>query len=196
MEKHKLIKLKPLKDKDTVVLSQFLKAFSWALPFLFIIGTIYGYLLGGTRGTIIGILIGSILSVVAAFITILISDKFGETAGFLYRGPKANWSIKEQLEGLLNQVRYHKMNKRFDQALLKVEEVLVKDPNLPEALLLKASVLWEGLNNPIEAKRCLEHILKITLKTDNYHLWASTFYSDIVKEEKKRLDRKLTSISK
>jgi len=193
MKKNKLFKLKPLKDIDSVARTLFLKGLSWALPFLFIIGLIYGSLLDGLRGAIIGISLGIILSIAASLITMLISHKFGEFAGFLYKGPKANWSIKEQFEGTLNQVRYHKMNKRFDQALLKVDEVLTKAPDFPDALLLKASILREGFDNLIEAKRCLETIIKTTPNTDNYYLWASTMYADIVTEEKKRLDEKQES---
>lgn len=45
-------------------------------------------------------------------------------------------------------------------------------------------LLWEDFNKPIEAKLHLDTILKTTSKTDNYHVWASTLYSNIVAEEK------------
>ena len=41
---------------------------------------------------------------------------------------------------------------RFDQAILKVDAVLAKAPGYADALFLKASILWEGFNEPIEAK--------------------------------------------
>jgi len=190
MKTDKPFKLKPLKDKDTVALSLFLKSLSWALPSLCLLGLIYGFKRGGSKGAVIGFFLCAFLSVGASLLTLFISDKFGDLAGFLYKGPKANWSIKERLEGSLNQVRYHKMNQRFPRALLKIEEVLAKDPNFSDALLLKAQILWEGFDEAIEAKRCLETIIKTTPKTDNHYQWASTFYADIVKEEKKRLDEK------
>ena len=188
MNKKKFTKLKPLKDIDSVAVSLFLKSLSWALPFLGLLGLIYGYKLAGILGALLGLFLSIISSIGAALITMFISNKIGEMAGFLYKGPKANWSFREQFEADLNQVRYHKMNKRFDQALLKVEEVLRKEPNFPDALLLKAGILWEGFDEPIEAKRCLKTILQITQKGDSYYTWASTLHEDIVKEEKKRLD--------
>jgi len=190
MKNHQFIHLKRLKDKDTAEHSRFYLSMAWALPFLFCVGVIYGYLLGGIQGVIIGIIICTILSVIASLVTMFVSHKLGEFASFLYRGPKPNWSIQEQFEGALNQVRYHKMNKRFDQALMKVEEILAKAPYFSDALLLKASILWDGFDEPIEAKRCLEAILKTTQKPDPFHPWASTLYADIVKEEKKRLKLK------
>jgi len=187
MKKDKFNKPKRLKDVDSVTVSLFLTGLSWVLPFLCILGFICGKQLGGKGGAFIGIILGALASVIASLLIMFISDKFGGVAAFIYKGPKANWSIKEQLEGDLNQVRYHKMNKRFGQALLKVDEVLTKAPEHLDALYLKASILWEGFNEPIEAKRHLKTILKTTSKNDNYHIWAYTLYEKIVKEEKKRL---------
>jgi tetratricopeptide (TPR) repeat protein len=190
MGKNKFIELKPLKDRDTVARTQFILTLVRVLVPFGLIGFIYGFLLRGIWGAIIGFLLGAILSVPASMIVMIISDRAGTVAGALYRGPKANWTIRDQLGGVLNQVRYHKMQNNFDQAFLKVEEALAKDPNFADALLLKAQILWEGFNEPIEAKRCLETIIKTTLKTNNHHLWASTLYAEIVKEEKKRLAEK------
>jgi len=188
MNQDKLIKLKPLKDIDSVAWALFLKGLSWALPFLGLLGLLYGYKFGGILGALVGLVICAIVSVAASLITMLIANKFGELAEFLYRGPKANWSIQEQFEGALNQVRYHKRNRRFNLALIKVDEVLAKAPHFADALLLKANILWEGFNEPIETKRCLETIIKTTPESDSFHLWATTLYADIVKEEKKRLE--------
>jgi len=181
---------KHLKDIDAVTLSLFLKGLSWALPFLSLLGVIYGYKLDGVRGAFIGFFLCAVASVIASLLTMFISNKLGEFAGFLYKGPKANWSVKERFEGDLNQARYHKMNKRFDQALLKLEEVLAKAPVFADALLLKAGILWEAFDESIEAKRCLETILQTTSENDNFHTWASTLYAEIVLEEKKRLEEK------
>ena len=67
------------------------------------------------------------------------------------------------------------MDKDFDKVLLKVDAVIAEVPDYADALYLKASILWEGFNDPIEAKRHLDIILKTTSKTDNYHVRASTF---------------------
>lgn len=184
-------KPKPIKDIDSVAISAFLKGLVFSLPPFCILGFVYGKLLGGKVWMFIGVVMGVFVSVITASIAMFISNKFGGFAAFIYKGSKANRSIKEQLEGDLSKVRYHKMNKQFDQALLKIDAVLAKIPNYADALYLKASILWEGFNKPIEAKRHLDTILKTTSKTDNYHEWASTLYSNIVDEEKKRLNDNL-----
>ena len=68
-----------------------------------------------------------------------------------------------------------------------MDAVITEVPDYEDALYLKASILWEGFNDPVEAKRHLDIILKTTSKTDNYHVWASTLYSNIVNEERNRL---------
>ncbi|MBW2182072.1 MAG: hypothetical protein JRG81_17135 [Deltaproteobacteria bacterium] len=190
MKQNSVKKFKPIKDQDTVARTQFILALVRVLVPLGLVGFIYGYVLGGNWGSLIGFLLGAILSVPASLLVMIISDRAGTVAGALYRGPKANWAIRDQLEGVLNQVRYHKMQNNFDLAFLKVEEVLAKDPKFPDALLLKTQILWEGFDDAIEAKRCLETIITTTPKTDKYHLWASTLYADIVTAEKKRLEEK------
>jgi hypothetical protein len=188
MGKNKFIKPKPLRDIDSVSVSLFLKGLMWPLVFLCLLGFIWGSASGGVLGAVIGLVAGAIVSVLVSLLAMVISDKFGGLFLFIYKGPKANWSVEEQLEGDLSQVRYHKMNKRFDLALIKVDEVLAKAPTYLDALYLKASILWEGVDMPIEAKRYLATIMKKASKTDNHHTWASTLYADIVKEEKKRLN--------
>ena len=181
-------KTKLLENVDSFTVSLFLKGLAWALPFLCLLGFIYGKHFGGNGGAFIGVILGAIASVFASLLAMLISAKLGGFAALIYKGSRTNWSIEEQFEGDLNQIRYHKMNKHFDQALLKVDAVLSKAPDYADALYLKASILWEGFNEPIEAKRHLDKILKMTPKTNNYHIWASTLYGNIVKEEKKRLN--------
>ena len=189
MKKYKLNKRKGRKDVDSVTLSLFVKSLVWTLSSSFMIGSIYGFIFGGIYGALIFVSVGSIVSVFASLLIVFISDKFGEFANVLFRGPKANWSIRERFEGDLNQVRYYKMNKRFDAALSKVDEVLMKVPNYVDALYLKASILWEGFKKPTEAKHHLGTILKMTSETDNYHIWASELYKNIVKEEENRLNK-------
>jgi len=160
----------------------------WAVLFLCPLGFIYGKILGGSDGAVIGVVTGLAASGFASLLTLLITDTFGGGAAFLFRGRKANWNLREQLEGDINQVRHYKMNRHFDQALVKVEEILTRVPEDPEALYLKASILWEGFDDPIEAKRYLDRVEKTTEKTDPYHIWATSLHAAIVQEEKKRLN--------
>ena len=180
-------KLKPLKDVDSVNRSLFIKVWARTSAPLCVFGFVFGKLQYGNGGAVIGIILGVVRGILPTLLFMYISEKLGNFAAIIYRGSNANTSIKEQLEGDLNQVRYHKMNKQFDQALIKVDAVLTKIPDDADALYLKASILWEGFNEPVEAKRHLHKILKMTSKTDQQHSWASTLYKNIVMAEKQRL---------
>jgi hypothetical protein len=189
-------KPKPLRDIDSVSVSLFVKGLGWAVLFLCPLGFIYGKVLGGSDGAVIGVVTGLAASGFASLLTLLITDTFGGGAAFLFRGRKANWNLREQLEGDINQVRLCKMNRHFDQALLKVEEVLSRAPDYPVALYLKAAILWEGFDEPIEAKRYLDRVEKATEKTDPYQIWATSLHAAIVQEEKKRLNGKRNDAAK
>ncbi len=184
------MKKKPLKDKDSVAVSLFLKDAFWPLPYLCLFGLVLGSLAGGILGAIFGIIAGVIVSIIVSLISMFISNKFGQAAAFIYKGSGSNWTLQEKMAGDMDQVRYHKMNKKYDQALLKVNDVLAEAPGYADALYLKAGILWEGFNKPIEAKRCLHEIIKTTPKTANCHTWASSLYADITREQRRRLDNK------
>ncbi len=86
------------------------------------------------------------------------------------------------MAGTLNEVRLSKREERFEEALIKLEAVLAKDPDFPEALFLKAQVLWEGFNQKAEAKSCLSNIMMLTDKEDTYHNWAASLYRELIKQ--------------
>ncbi|MDX2440582.1 MAG: hypothetical protein QNK40_08530 [Desulfobacterales bacterium] len=67
----------------------------------------------------------------------LITDNVGGSAsGLLYGRGKSTFSLRERLEGDLQQVRHHKMNGRFKEALGLINGVLDQDPNFPDTILL------------------------------------------------------------
>jgi tetratricopeptide (TPR) repeat protein len=47
----------------------------------------------------------------------------------------------------LAKARYSKRQGRFKEALSIIESALDRDPEFPDALYLKARILWEGFNN-------------------------------------------------
>jgi tetratricopeptide (TPR) repeat protein len=89
---------------------------------------------------------------------------------------------REQLAGDLNVVRHHKLFSRFEEALIKIENVLARDPDFPEALFLKARILWEGFEDREAAKTCLLKIIKVEQDKDAlHHRWALDFYRKLSK---------------
>ena len=61
-----------------------------------------------------------------------------------------------------------------------INEVLAADPNFPEALFVKAQVLWEGYQDAAAAKQCLIHLMKaVPNKEATFHRWAVSLYKEI-----------------
>ena len=61
---------------------------------------------------------------------------------------------------IMDKIRFLKAQRMFDKALALVNDVLDQDPNIPEALYLKAHVLWEGFKNPWGAECCFRRVLE------------------------------------
>ena len=74
-----------------------------------------------------------------------LSGRLGDgSVNVLYGMGRVDRTLRDQFIGTLNQARFHKMSKRHDLALACVDEVLAADPDFPEALFIKAQILWEG----------------------------------------------------
>jgi len=112
-------------------------------------------------------------------------DKFsGGTSSLIYGGGNGTWSKREQLGGDLNTVKYYKMRKEYDQAFKTVNNILNKDPEFSEALLIKAQILWEGFKNSAAAKGNLKKIIEIKKDKDEpFYRWASNLYDGLTEFE-------------
>ena len=96
---------------------------------------------------------------------------------------RADLSPRERLEADLQQIRYHKMRKEWDIALRKVNDVLMQDPDFPEALFLKARIVWEGFGNRGSAVSNLERIqTTVDDHTSSIYRWSRSLLKEI--EEK------------
>jgi hypothetical protein len=116
-----------------------LKNTIWAFPYLAVMGMIWGYLAGASSGAIAGLAAAAAISVTGT--------PGGGAANTRSFPARSTLGVRKQLATDLNVVRYQKLCHRFDDALIKIEEVLAKDPDFVEALLLKAQILWEGFED-------------------------------------------------
>lgn len=168
-----------MKDVDSPARSRFLKITFWIFPtsgFLaFFVGlNIYGNPL---MGLIVGVTIGAIASGIAYFFVEYLGS-FG--VNLLYGKRKPVYSDYEKFEGDIHQAQHQKSKKEYHKALVRVNEILKKAPDLPEALYLKAQILWEGYHKAIDAKTNLERILVVLPdKNETYHRWAQTLIDEI-----------------
>ena len=180
MKPFKNKKLKPLKNIDLVAWSQFIKFFVWLFGPLCVVSILFS----GIKG----VAITFILSLVITPVVMFVLNKFsGGTSSLIYGGGHGTWSKREQLEGDLNTVKYYKMRKEYDQALKTVNNILNKDPEFSEALLIKAQILWEGFENSATAKANLKKITGIKIDKDEpIHRWASNLYDELTEIEKNK----------
>ena len=173
--------MKLRKDVDSAGMTLNLKNAIWALPYLVLMGLIWGYLAGGSSGAVVGLLAAILVSAMIGSATSILNGVLGEGAvNTLYGLGRNTIGLPERLAGDLNVVRYHKLCNRFDQALLALEEVLAKEPDFPEALFLKAQILWEGFDDREGAKNSLVKIIKVAPDEKAvFRRWALNFYREL-----------------
>jgi len=178
--------MKPIKDVNSANAALTFRSILWALPYLALIGLLLGYSDYGISGALVGLLAAVAVSAVIGSATSIFSGKVGGGAVNAFYGlGRRTFGLREQLAGDLNAVRHHKLFKRFDEALIRIEDVLAKDPDFPEALFLKAQILWERFEDREAAKSCLLKIFKIEPDKDAlYHGWALDLYREFSNKTK------------
>ena len=153
----------------------------WALPYLIVMGLIWGYLAGGSSGAWVGLVAAILVSAMVGFAKSIPDGAPVKSAvNTLYGLGRQTMGNRKRPAGDLNVVRYHKLCNRFDQALLALEEVLAREPDFPEALFLQAQVLWEGFDDREGAKCSLMRIMK--MESDEkavFRRWALNFYREL-----------------
>ena len=169
------------KDMDSADMIFNLRNAIWALPYLVVMGFIWGYLAGGSFGAVMGLVAAILVSLVIGSATSILSGITGGRAVNNACGlDRKTAGLRNRLAADLNVVRYHKLCNRFDQALLALEAVLAKAPDFPEALFLKAQILWEGFEDREGAKNSLIRILKVAPDEKAvFRHWALNFYREL-----------------
>lgn len=77
--------------------------------------------------------------------------------------------------------RFSKSKGQFKEALIIINGVLEKNPKLPDALLLKAQIVWEGYGNKELALRNLDKIIEQGQDDAPVHRWAVNYYHEVIK---------------
>jgi tetratricopeptide (TPR) repeat protein len=173
--------MKLQKDGESAEPTLHLRNAIWARPYLAVMGLIWGYLAGGSSGAVVG-LAGAFLASATIGSAGLIRKGLlgkGTVSAHTASGLKTIGQRKRPASDL-NRVRYHKLCNRFDQALLALEEVLAKDPDFPEALILKAQILWEGFDDREGARSSLLRLMKVEPDEKAvFRRWAVNFYREL-----------------
>lgn len=156
----------------------------WALPYLAVMGLIFGQLAGGFLGAVAGLLAAMVASAVIGSATTIFTGIVGGGAVNVFYGiGRKTIGMRERLAGDLNVAKHHKLCGRFEEAWIKIEDILAKDPEFPEALFFKAQILWQGFEDAEAAKQCLLKIITTEPdKKDVLHRWALNLYGEIQKK--------------
>ncbi len=94
--------------------------------------------------------------------------------------PKPTLNLSEQVKAELEQVVYDRKSGRYNEALHRVETVLIQDPNIPMAALLKALILWEGFGESYTAKLGLQRVMELVPdKNSSIHKMATNLMEKI-----------------
>ena len=175
--------MKFLKDMDSANAALTLRNTLWALPYLGVLGLTVGYSTDGLLGAFIGLTAAAAVSAVIGSATTIFTGIVGGGAVNVFYGMgRKTIGLRERLVGDLNVAKHHKLCGRFDEALIKIEDILAKDPEFSEALFLKAQILWQGFEDHAAAKQCMLKIIKAEPdKRSVFHRWALNLYGEIQK---------------
>jgi len=153
---------KPAKDRDLKSITYFIRVAGLTVPFLCLLGLYLGYVRWGLHGAIGGAIGAGIVGLALSALIMYSLDAAGGAASNLISGRReAVWTTREQLQGPLSQARFNKDNGDYTIAFNYINQVLQKDPDFPEALMLKAQILWEGFSRADAALLFLEKILTL-----------------------------------
>ena len=157
------------------------KIFIFCLILLFSapFGYYYGLVYWG-NGTA-GLAAGGGIGIVFTTLGLIFANKISGLFLIFFAKRESGYSQREQLESDIQQVRYHKMREEYNVALRKVNEILKLDPEFPDALFLKAQIVWEGFGNSDAAISNLEKIETIVSEKSAIRRWTRTLLEEIGK---------------
>ena len=172
------------RDVDSAGQARFLQGFFWVLyPIIFVGALLWFFYLGITFWSVvlfvpfIVIMAGSLSLVMQWIVGGLV--RAGETAA----GRRSWRSLREQLAGDLERIKYMKRCGDFKDALKLADEVLEKDPEFPEALYLKSQVLWEGFEDRSGAAPILRRLIKSLPREEPLRRWVKEYYGQVCEAE-------------
>jgi tetratricopeptide (TPR) repeat protein len=109
-----------------------------------------------------------------------LAERLAELMGTLVAFIKGtNTGHYEQLYVDLGKAHEKKDHREYAEALVILDRVLAKSPSFPEALFLKAQILWERHRDSKGAEAHLRKVLQIVPKEDALHRLAASYQDEI-----------------
>lgn len=172
------IKIRRKRERDQARIIRFLMWYGVLLGVLVIIGACSGFPVFTLKFFLPLAIIPIPFCILSDFVVERVGSGFG---GFLSGWSSRRLTTRESLAADLEKARYSKREGRFKEALSIINGALEKDPDFPDALYLKARILWEGFGNRKEAQGCLKKVTEAVPKDETLHRWALNYYNEITK---------------
>ena len=169
----------PPKDRDLAAMFGFLRISGLTVPFLSVVGGYIGYTHYGVSGALVGVLLAGGGGILVSLAISLVLDSVGDVGGILFGRRRAIWTTREQVQGLMSQTRFNLKRQNFEAAFGYINQVLEKDPHYPDALFLKAQLLWDGFEDRDSAKLFLKKIMSLAEADSEIRSRASSLYTEL-----------------
>jgi len=173
-------KITPKKEIKSIFILRGLYCFLWSLAVLFTIYFITSAISGGQHFTLKHVFIFLLCSIPFSIIYAFAVEKLGSRLGGTGRSNR-KVTPRELHSADLAKARFSKAKGQFKEALNIINEVVEKDPEFPDALLLKAQILWEGFENRELALKYLNKVIELVQEDDLIRRWAVNYYHEIIK---------------
>ena len=151
--------------------------------FLYVLAALFAITMstGGELFTFKHLLLYSLYSIPLCFLLAYCLERFGCVLGNMYSGwSSRKVSLRETLSADLEKAKSCKRNGEFEEANEIIDQVLEKDPDYPDALYLKAQILWEGFEKKQKASECLQNVMRLVPQEDTLHRWASSLLKEML----------------
>jgi tetratricopeptide (TPR) repeat protein len=174
-------KIKKKKEINRIFIFQIIYCFLFAFSALFIIYFV-SFLADAKIFSFKHFIIFSLCAIPLSILYAYTREIIGSILGGIFTG----WTTRkipprEQLSADLAKARYAKGSGHFQEALSIINQVLEKDPDFPDALYLKAHILWEGFNNSKGALEILIRVMELVRDDESIYHWASSYYHEVKK---------------
>lgn len=174
-----------MKDQDLFARTQYLTIYVRMLPVFLLIGIIIIFAYGWWASLIV-----MLASLLVPFPAMYATGRVADVFVFLYSGGSRTHTLQEQLVGEVEKIRELKRKNKLEKALEQADFVLIRDPEHPEALFLKAQILFELDVQYGAANACLNTLLTMDPPPDDKILhWAIALRKKIMVKVQERAHR-------
>lgn len=105
-------------------------------------------------------------------------------SGLLSGWSSSKISLRDQFSANLGKARQNKREGHPEEALDIINGLLNKEKDFPDALFLKAQILWEGFGRSVESKELFRRVMHLVAKEDSLHRWSSHYCHEISMKDK------------